>query len=207
MKLYWSAPTASLAILVLAYEMELPIELIEVDADSRLMADGRRLSEINPKNCVPVLERDDGSIITEMAVMLGWLAAQDPQMRFTAPADSEEHLRINEWMVYFATEQHKLATLLFWDIDGQAKQAVKARMAERFVLPEKALEKSDFLVGNRFTIADMYLLVMVRGCRHLIEGLDLHTRFPRVHAFAERAAARSAVGRALQDHVHCGALR
>lgn len=200
MKLYWSPPMASLAILILAYETDIPVELVEMDVDSRRMADGRYLSEINPKNCMPVLERDDGSIITETPVMLDWLAAQDPQRRFSAPAGTEEHLRIGEWMAYFATEQHKLATLLFWDIDDSAKQAVRSRMAARFTLPEKSLADSGFLVGDRFTIADIYLFIMARGCQHLIPGFDLGASFPRVHAFVERVVTRPAVIRALQDH-------
>src|SRR5688572_208425 len=107
MKLYWAAPMASLSILILAYEAEIPVELVRMDMETRRMPDGRLLAQINPKNCLPVVERDDGSILTETAVILDWLAAQDPQLRLTAAAHSEEHLRINEWMVYFASEQHK----------------------------------------------------------------------------------------------------
>ena len=191
---------ASLAILVLAYETDMSVQLVQMDIATKRMEDGRPLSEINPKNCMPVLERDDGSILTETAVILEWLAAQDPQLRFTAPAHSEEHLRINEWMVYFATEQHKLATLLFWDIPEDSKKAIRDRIVHRFGIAEKALAKADFLVGNRCTIADFYLLVMVRGVEHLFEGFDLSSQFPAIHVWMKRLIARPAVIRALQNH-------
>lgn len=201
MRLYWSPPMASLAILILAREAGMPIELTKVDPLTRRTQDGRLLVDINPKNCMPVLERDDGSILTETAVILDWMSAQDAQLRFTAPAGTDAHLRIQEWMVYFATEQHKLATLLFWDIGGEAKQAVKTRLIDRFALPEERLGTADFLVADRFTIADIYLLVMVRGCLHLVEGFDLAGRYPKVEAFMTRVSARPAVQRALQEHV------
>lgn len=205
MKLYWAPPMASLAILVVAYEADVPVELVEMDIETRRMSDGRLLSDINPKNCMPVLERDDGSILTETAVILDWLSAQDSQLRLTAPAHSEEHLRINEWMVYFATEQHKLATLLFWDIDDQAKKAIRDRVIQRFEFTEKALQKADYLVGSRCTIADLYLLIMVRGSIHLFEGFDPRTQFPHIQAWMQRLTARPAVKRALEAHGLTGA--
>ena len=200
MKLYCSPPMASLGVLILAYEMGTPIALAEMDAETRRMADGRPLAEINPKNCLPVLERDDGSVITETPVMLDWLAAQDPQLRFTAACHSETHLRIMEWMVYFATEQHKLYTFLFWPIDDTAKAAFQKRIIDRFALAERALASSDYLVGNRYTIADIYLLLMVRGAMHLFSDFDLETDFPHLADHRKRLCARPAVERAAARH-------
>ncbi|MDK2760451.1 MAG: glutathione S-transferase family protein [Sphingopyxis sp.] len=200
MKLYWAPPMASLAVVILAYETEQAIELVQMDMESRRMPDGRLLSQISPKNCMPVLERADGSILTETAAILDWLAAQDPLVRLSAPAHSEDHVRITEWMVFFASEQHKLATLLFWDIDDVAKMAVRTRVIERFEHSEKALETSDYLVGNRLTIADLYLLVMVRGSIHLFEGFDPAIEYPRLNAWMGRVVARPAVRRAMRDH-------
>lgn len=200
MKLYWAPPMASLAILIAAYETGIELDLVEMDMETRKMPDGRLLADVNPKNCMPVLERDDGSVLTETATILDWLAAQDPQLRLTAPAHSEAHLRINEWMVYFASEQHKLATLLFWDIGDPAKAAIAARVIQRFELAEAALENADFLVGHRCTIADLYLLVMVRGALHLFAGFDPESQFPCIHAWMERLVARPAVKRAMQNH-------
>jgi len=200
MKLFWAPPMASLAILILAYETDCALELVAMDMDSRRMADGRNLTDINPKNCMPVLERDDGSILTETAVILDWLAAQDPELRLTAPAHSEEHLRITEWMLFFATEQHKLATLLFWDIDERAKFAIRHRVVERFQHCEKALEDADYLVGGRLTIADLYLLVMLKGSVHLFAGFDPRTQYPRLHSWLQRVTGRPAVQRAMRDH-------
>jgi len=200
MKLYWAPPMASLAILITAYEMGIPIDMIEMDIESRRLADGRQLEQINPKNCMPVLERDDGSILTETAAILDWLSAQDPQLRLSAPAHSEEHLRIVEWMVFFASEQHKLATLFFWDIDDHAKAAIRNRVIARFQLPEAALSKADFLVGNRCTIADLYLLVMVRGAVHLFPEFEPTIQFQHIQRWLDRITARPAVRRALLDH-------
>lgn len=200
MKLYWSTPMASLAILITAYETGMPMDLVEMDLDTWALPDGRALIDVNPKKCMPVLERDDGGIMTETAAILDWLAAQDAELRLTALAHSDAHFRIMEWMVYLATEIHKPATLTLWDIDAQAKQQIRDRVIHRFALAEQALEHSDYLVGGRFTIADIYLTVMLGGALHLMPEFDLRGVYPRLHALRQRIIARPAVQRAMQDH-------
>ena len=200
MKLYWSPPMASLAILILAYELGIEPELVRMDLDTKRMEDGRELRDINPKNCLPVIERDDGSILTETAVILDWMAAQEPALRFTAPAHGEEHMRIMEWLVYLASEQHKLVTLLFWNIAPETKEAVATRVIERFTLPERTLASTDYLVGDRCTIADLYLFVMVRGSMHVFDGFDPRERYPNIHVWMGRMSSRPAVQRAILDH-------
>ena len=200
MKLYWSTPMSSLAILITTYETDVPVELVEMDLDTWLLPDGRPLIELNPKKCMSVLERDDGSIMTETAVILDWISAQDPQLRLTAPAHSDDHFRINEWMAYLATEIHKPATLTLWDIDESAKQAIRDRVIYRFALAEKTLEQVDYLVANRFTIADIYMVVMLGGAMHLMPDFDLRATYPNLHALRQRVIARPTVKRAMQDH-------
>ena len=191
---------ASLAVLILAHEIGVPIALELMNPETRLLADGRLLSEISAKNCIPILERKDGSILTEMPVMMDWLAAQDAELCFTAPAHTEQHVRICEWMAYFASEQHKLFTLLFWPIDEPTKAAVKRRIVERFDIVEKALQDTGFLVGGRYTIADIYLHLMVRGGKHLVDGFEPQRQFPRINALTDLISARPAVQRAVREH-------
>lgn len=200
MKLYWSTPMASLAVLITAYETNIPVELVEMDLDTWALPDGRALIDVNPKKCMPVLERDDGRIMTETAAILDWLAAQDPELRLTASAHSDEHFRIMEWMVYLATEIHKPATLTLWDIDADAKQAIRDRVIYRLILAEQTLTQVDYLVDNRFTIADIYMMVMLGGVMHLMPDFDLSATYPNLFALRQRIIARPAVKRAMQDH-------
>lgn len=200
MKLYYAPPMASLAVFILACEIDVPMTLVQLNSDTGQLEDGRLLRELNAKNCLPVLERDDGSILTETPIILDWLARQDPKLRFTAMAQSEAHIRIWEWMIYFATEQHKLYTLLFWPIDDAAKRAVKIRIEERFTIVEQTLSISDFLVGDHLTIADLYLFVMVRGALHLIDNFDLEMNFPNLAKHRQRLCARPAFVRAVERH-------
>ncbi len=200
MKLYWSTPMASLAVLILAYELDIPLILVEMDLDTWMLSDGRPLTEVNPKGCMPVLEREDGSIITETAVILNWLAARDEGSRLTAPAHSEAYLRINEWMVYLASEIHKPATLTLWDIEAPTKQAIKDRVIHRFALAEQALHGASFLVGNRYTIADIYLAVMLGGALHLMPDFDLRAIYPNLYDLRRRVLERAATKRAMRDH-------
>lgn len=199
-KLFYAPPLASLAVVMLAQEIKTPLTLIEVDPQTGLCEDGRILSDLSAKKCLPILERSDGFILTETSIILSWLASQDPELKLTAPPNSQAYFQIHEWMVYFATEQHKLYTLLFWDIDEAAKQAIKKRIQKRFSIVEQRLENRDFLVGDKLTIADIYLFIMVRGALHLLPNFHLERDYPNLHQHRKYMCERPAIISAVEQH-------
>ena len=58
------------------------------------------------------------------------------------------------------------------------------------------LEGHDYLVGNRFSVADGYLFVMLSWADKV--GIDL-SKWPALQAYKARIAARPAVQQALSD--------
>ena len=69
-----------------------------------------------------------------------------------------------------------------------------AYLKRRYALVEKQLEGRQYLLGDRFTVADAYLYAVTRWARGV--KLDL-AEFPNLVAFQERVAARKAVREAL----------
>jgi glutathione S-transferase len=69
MKLYFAPGTCSLHPHIALVETGLPFELVRVDTRSHKTSDGRDFYAINPKGYVPALELDDGSLLTEGAVI------------------------------------------------------------------------------------------------------------------------------------------
>ena len=197
MKLYYCPPAVSIAPLVAALELGLSRALEYVDLESKKTKSGEDLFTINPKGLVPVLKLDNGKRLTETPAILQYIAGLKPESGLSAVVGTPDYYRIMEWMAYFASEIHKLFTLLFWEIDDRAKKEVARRILQKFDFIEAALADKDYLVSNRYSIADLYLYAVIRGL-HLIE-VDM-ALYPRVAAFKVRIEGRPAVVEALERH-------
>jgi glutathione S-transferase len=106
MKLYYAPGACSLAPHIALNEAQIPHEAVRVDLREHKLADGTDYYTINPKGYVPLLELDDGRRLTEVAVILQYVADRKPGT--LAPAfGSFERYRLMEWLNFIATEIHK----------------------------------------------------------------------------------------------------
>src|SRR5512147_2270298 len=161
MKLYYSTGACSLAPHIALEELGLPYTAKRVDLKSHTLADGADYYAINPKGYVPVLELDDGTRLTEAAVILQYIADRKPGS--LAPAfGGIDRYRLMEWLNFIATEVHKQFGPLWYPTTPDAtKEAQRAKLATRFDYVAKALAGKSYLTGETFTIADAYLFTML----------------------------------------------
>ena len=197
MKLYYFPPMTSIAPLIAAEELGLELALERIDPEDWITASGAPFETVNAKKCIPVLELDDGSILTETSVILTYIADLKPEDRLIAEYGTIARYRTYEWMSYFASEIHKFFTMLFWDIDNRAKREIGDRIWKRFSVANDALEDADFLVDNSCSVADLYLFAVIRGL-HLLD-VDIE-RYPHLFEFWVRIQERKAVADALGRH-------
>ena len=195
MKLYYSPAACSLAPHIALEESGLSHELVRVDLRTHKIANGIDFYAINPKGYVPVLELDNGERLTEVAVILQYIADRKPGV--LAPAyGTIERYRLNEWLNFIATEIHKQFGPLWHAETPEATKATqRALLGKRFDLVEKTLAKQPYLSGSTFTIADAYLFTVVSWSGTL--GGDL-TPWPALREFQARVAARPRVYAALK---------
>src|SRR5437899_53773 len=106
MKLYYSPGACSLAAHITLAEAGLSYSTKRVDLKTHTLADGTDYYTINPKGYAPVLELDDGSRLSEAAVIVQYIADRKPGT--LAPAfGSMQRYRLMEWLNFIATEVHK----------------------------------------------------------------------------------------------------
>jgi glutathione S-transferase len=110
MKLYYSAGTCSLAVHIVACEAGISLELERVDIHKTLhmTAGGVDFVQINPAGYVPVLQLDDGSLLSEGAVIVQYLADLNPLSGMMPAAGTLERYRLQSWLNFIATELHKM---------------------------------------------------------------------------------------------------
>jgi glutathione S-transferase len=193
MKLYYTPGACSLHPHITLREAGVPFDLERVDLRAHKLHDGTDYYTVNPKGYVPALRLDDGSLLTEGAVIDQYIADLKPEKKLVPRAGTMERYRVQEWLNFIASEIHKSFGPLFGK-DEAAKEAPRTRIAGRFDLVQKALGSQPYLTGDTFTIADAYLFNMLRWTA--FTGIDLG-KWPGLKAFLERVEQRPAVQEAL----------
>ncbi|HTO18043.1 MAG TPA: glutathione transferase GstA [Pseudomonas sp.] len=198
MKLYYAPGACSLSPHIVLRELGLDHQLERVDLRSQphRTASGEDFSQISAKGYVPALRLADGELLTEGPAIVQYLADQKPEAGLLAPAGSLARARAQEWLNYIATELHKNFGALFRpDGPDEVKQAARAALAQRLRFTAEALQDREYLVGERFGVADAYLFVVLGWCQYL--AIDL-APYPVLQAFQQRIAERPAVQGALK---------
>ena len=114
MKLYTSPGSCSSASHIVLLEAGADFELVKLNLKTdRILPDGRHLNDINPKGYVPVLELDDGSMLTENVAILQYIADQYPDSKLAPPNGTIERTRLHEWLGFINSEIHKSLSNIF----------------------------------------------------------------------------------------------
>ena len=198
MKLYYAPGTCSQACHIALTEAGLGFELEKVAFGMPHRTEtGLEYTSINPKGCVPALQLDDGSLLTENAVILQYIADRAPATHLAPAAGTMERYRVMEWLNYISGEVHRNFSPLFQPgVPDDYKPLARAAVEKRYDHIEKALGDKPFLTGTDFSVADAYLFVTLGWAAFL--GWDF-SRWPRLAAFRERVASRAAVRQVLQS--------
>ena len=160
MELFFIPFACSLAPHIVCREAALPVVLTRVHLGTKHLQGGGSLLDINPKGQVPTLRLDDGSVLTENAAVLQYLADMNPAAGLGAPAGADARYRLMEWLSFIGTEIHKrvLFTIFNHDNDDAARELARAEAPRKLAHVRQALEGREYLLGDRFTVADAYLL-------------------------------------------------
>jgi len=195
MKLYYAFATCSHAPHIALREAGLPFELVRFDMKARALDGGAKLEDVNEKGFVPVLELDDGQRLTEVAVILQYIADLAPEKRLAPRFGTMERYRLMEWLNFIATEVHKAYWPLFHD--GAEVENTKARekLGRNFTLIEKRLGKGPWLMGEQFNVADAYLITVLNWTR--AAAIDLG-QWPGLKEYLGRGRKRPAVVTAME---------
>lgn len=190
MKLFYVPGVCSLSPHIVLREMGADFKLDKVDRTSKIAESGTNYNELNPKSYVPALQLDDGTVLTEGASILMYLADQKGGEKVAPKAGSKERYKLQEWLVFIATELHKSFSPLF---RKTTDPVFRENLTKRIALVAKTLEKQPYLLGNQFSAADAYLFTVLRWATRV----ELPLPEP-VQKFMERMKARPAVAEALK---------
>ena len=196
MKLYYSPGACSLSPHIALREAGLQFELTQVDLKTKKMAGGGDFSSVNGKGYVPVLQLDDGQLLTEGPAIVQYIADSRPETRLAPPAGTMERYRLQEWLNFITAELHKAFGALFNPAaPAQWKEFVLGMIGRRFDWLQPQLAGRDYLMGSQFTVADGYLFTILSWAPYVKFDLG---KWPGLVHYCDRVGARPKVRDALK---------
>ncbi len=195
MRLYTMPGACSLAANIALREAGVPFDVVKISHHTHKSADGVDINEINSKGYVPALVLDNGELLTENAALLPYIADLNPAAQLAPANGTLERYRLTEWLAYINSEVHKSFSPLFTpNASEDTKQHARANLTKRLGWLADRLGSKPYLMGERFSVADAYLFVVLSWAGHV--AVDL-SPWPNLKAFQERVAARPHVVEAL----------
>lgn len=196
MKLFFSPGACSLAPHIVLREAGTPFTVEQVNLGKHVTAAGGDYYAVTPKGQVPLLELDDGALLSEGPIICQYIADQAGNTTLMPAAGSMARYRVMEWQNYITAELHKGFSPLFNPaFAADAKELHAQMLRKKFVWVDSKLAGRDYLTGSDFTAADAYLFT-VSGWAPMVK-LDL-SDLAHLQAFRARVAARPAVRQAMQ---------
>lgn len=191
MKLFYSPNACSLAPHIVLRELGLPFDLIKVDLQQHLTELGEDFYRLNKKGQVPVLQLEDGSFLTEGAVISQFLVDQFERKDLLPEINTPERYQTLSWMNFIASEIHKAYSPFFHESYGEESKTIFSTILNKhYAWVDQQLDGQNYLMGSNFTIADIYLFVVTRWADFI--GLDLE-HFIHLTAFMQRIAHHQTV--------------
>jgi glutathione S-transferase len=201
LQLYFSPMACSLASRIALMEAGIEARYHPVHLwTKRVLEDDGDFRAVSAKGAVPVLVLENGERLTESAAVLQYIADLKPELGLAPQPGEPDRYRLQEWLSFIGTEIHKgFLFPTFWYKDDASLAKPRARIGQTLSVPSAHLVDREFLVGDRFTVADAHLiwaLLLLRAA-----GVDV-AQWPSLAAYLARMQARphvkAAVGTEMQ---------
>ena len=197
MKLYYLPGASSLFPHIVLVEAGLSFDAVKVDEHTKAVDGGGDYRSVNPLGYVPALQLADGTVLTEAASIAQYVCDRVPAKKLAPPNGTLDRAKLQSWLNFISSEMQLGCFCPFFDreIPLAVKAIFRRRLDSRLAHVEHHLVGNAYLVGNAFSIADVYLFVVSNWARSV--NLDL-SPYPNILALRKRIGARPAVQEAMR---------
>lgn len=200
LKFYYAPKTCALAVHLALEHIGEPYEAIALDFANQAQRSPEYLG-INPKGRVPALVTEQG-ILTETPALLLYLCQRYPEAELAPLADLYATAKMQAFNSYLCATVHVAHAHrvrgIRWADDPIAIEAMKKKvpqsMGEAMALIENGLLEGPWVMGEQYTVADMYLFTIAGWLEG--DSVDI-SKLPRVIAHRERMRKSPSVQRVL----------
>ncbi len=200
--LYARHNAGSLAVQIILEEAAVPYSIEWIERTEQAMEAYRRL---NPAGKIPALGLPPGTVMSESAAILIYLATTHPAARLCPAPATGAYGTFLQWMVSLSANTYESALRLFYPerycASGAAgAEDVKAQALKDYTRHLETLggQLRPYVLGEQYSAADSYLYMLVGWYPYNLEALL--ARVPALGRHRKLMQARAAVQRAERDH-------
>ena len=197
MKLFYAPGSSSLLPHIVLHEAELPFEPIRINEHTKAISGGGDYRTVNPLGYVPALLLDDGTLLTEGAAIVQYIADLAPEKKLAPPNGTIERVKLQAWLNFCSSELHKggFSPLFYKDVPEDGRDVFRARLTVRFAHLDEHLSSNEHLMGRDYSVADAHFFVVSNWANWVDFDLSPYTA---VLAHRRRVGSRPAVVAALK---------
>lgn len=199
--LYYAPRTRATRPRWLLEELGVPYELVRID----LATGGHKKPEylaVHPLGVMPAL-KDGGQTLIESAAICLHLADKYPDKGLAPLPGTPERGEYYQWILFgVATVEPPLGDLFKLQVmtpadkrDPAAIEAAKKKLGAALDVLRKAVAGKEYLVGGRFTVADLMMGSMLSWAK----SMELLGGHPELAEYAKRQTGRPAFRKAIAD--------
>ena len=98
MKLFYAPGSSSLLPHIVLYEAGLPFVAVRINEHSKVIEGGGDFRNVNPLGYVPALMLDNGTLLTEGAAIVQYIADQVPSKTLAPPNGTIDRTKLKSWL-------------------------------------------------------------------------------------------------------------
>ena len=132
-------------------------------------------TRINPRQQVPVLRLDDGTILTETVAIMMHIADCHPQAELLPPLATIERSQAVRWLLFLATNVYEGESRMVhperYATDPACAPSVRHAAVDyvnrHYLIFEDVLSEGPYLFGDRVSLVDLYLWMLLQWHGHM----------------------------------------
>jgi glutathione S-transferase len=198
MKLYYSKGACSLSVRILVHELGIACDYEAVNLSTKKTESGKDYLTINPKGAVPALELKEGVVLTENVAIQQYLAYTHGAVQLLPPVGDFKRYRVVEWLGFINSDIHKGFSPLFNPkVPDEIKETIfKPALKRNLRFIDRHFDHNQYLMQGEFTVADIYLFVILTWVPHVNISLE---EYPHVQRYFNEIKTRKAVVEAFRE--------
>ena len=197
-KLYYAPGSAAMGTRVILEEIGAPYELIQTTIDRTQPRPPEQLA-LNPNGWIPVLVWGDKAMY-ECAAITVFLCDRHPDANLAPKIDDPQRGLYLQTLVYFSSSVQTAFQLNYYPDrfadtpaeEPSAQRRACRRLRETWQVIDDQIGEKEWLLGDRFSAADIYLFMLTTWLRRSRGHPGVET-FPNVKRIAEAVAQRPSV--------------
>jgi glutathione S-transferase len=207
-KLYYAEPSAAMGVRVILEEIGVSYELIWTDISQNSAREPEFLA-LNPNGWIPVLIWGK-SVIYECGAITVFLCDRHPETQLAPRATDPDRGLFLQWLFFFSSSLQNAYQMTYYPnrfcAESTDEKSIKSRSTSRLQelwrVVDDAIGDKDWLLGERFSAADIYLFMLTTWLSesHLHPTIDSFANVKRVAAkMMQRPSVRSIYASHISD--------